>query len=67
MASCCKFYNEILVYRKGKEFFDASNDLHLHKDRVRKIMVNVNFTLQQVTKAQSGSRDVLLLFFYPWC
>jgi len=31
MASCCKFYNEILVYTKGEEFLDVSNDSHLHK------------------------------------
>jgi hypothetical protein len=26
MLSCCKFYNDILVYTKGKEFLDISND-----------------------------------------
>jgi hypothetical protein len=36
MSSCCKFYNEILVYTKVEEFLHISNDFHLHKTEFAK-------------------------------
>ena len=31
-----------------------------------KVKVKVKFTLEQATKAQTGSRGIALLFLYPW-
>jgi hypothetical protein len=36
MASCCKFYSEMLVYTKREKFVDVSNDFHFYETEFEK-------------------------------
>ena len=64
---CCQHYEIITSVSKFSQFrlFHLNARNFWWKFEIVKFYLILNFTPQQTTKAQKGSRDTALLFLYP--